>query len=160
MFRKRKWTNHSKNASKWAKFGKMQLLCFSSEYESQKPMQALLTWAVFCNHGNKHTIIAQQLFRFRFKCRILLSRRNNSENYSDLSCGCFRKVLQITAIIILFLIRVWATNTNASTAHMSGSLQPWRQARKNQAIRLLQSRDEDVQKMKMNESFLKYVKVS
>ena len=50
---------HSYHASKSAKFGKMQLLCFSSEYESQKPMQALLTWAVFCNHGDKHTIIAQ-----------------------------------------------------------------------------------------------------
>ena len=39
-----------------------------------------------------------------------------------------KKFLKLTAIIILFLIGVWVTKTNASTAHMSGILQPWRQA--------------------------------
>ena len=38
------------------------------------------------------------------------------------------------AIIILFLVGVWVTKANASTAHMSGILQPWRQAQNNYRV--------------------------
>ena len=43
-------------------------------------------------------------------------------------------MLKLTAIIILFLVGVWVTKTNASTAHMSGILQPWRQAQNNYRV--------------------------
>ena len=56
------------------------------------------------------------------------------EKSSHLCCWCFRKILKLTAIIILFLIGVWVTKTNASTAHMSGILQPWRQAQNNYRV--------------------------
>ena len=44
------------------------------------------------------------------------------------------KIYKLTAIIILFLIGVRVTKTNASTAHMSGILQPWRQAQNNYRV--------------------------
>ena len=37
---------------------------------------------------------------------------------------------------MLFLIGVWVTKTNASTAHMSGILQPWRQAQNNYRVEM------------------------
>ena len=43
-------------------------------------------------------------------------------------------MLKLTAIIILFLIGVRVTKTNASTAHMSDILQPWRQAQNNHRV--------------------------
>ena len=60
--------------------------------------------------------------------------RVDFEKSSHLCCWCFRKILKLTAIIILFLIGVWVTKTNASTAHMSGILQPWRQAQNNYRV--------------------------
>ena len=41
---------------------------------------------------------------------------------------------------------------------LRGSLQPWRQARNYQAIRLLQSRDEDVQKNENERIILKMLR--
>ena len=81
-----------------------------------------------CSHERYSATMATSTNNYRVE--------TTSKNLLIFVVDVLENIFKLTAIIILFLIGVWVTKTNASTAHMSGILQPWRQAQNNYRVEM------------------------